>query len=60
MRAAKRKPPAPVKVTPGGKSKTEYLFMGEDASPREAAVKRMAAGGAKVPSVKRPRRMVAP
>ena len=59
LRAAKRKPPAPVKVTPGSKSATtEYLFMADDASPRKAAVKRMADAGAKVPSVKRPRRVV--
>ena len=39
-------------------AKTDVFYMGEEASPRKLAVKRLAAGGAKVPSVfKRPRRM---
>ena len=37
-------------------AKTDVFYMGEEASPRKLAVKRLAAGGAKVPAIKRPRR----
>ena len=36
---------------------TELFFMGEDASPHTRNMKRLAEGGAKVPSIKRPRRI---
>ena len=51
VRTLRRKPPAPVKVTPGGRS-AAYVFFGEDSYTHQAAVKRMAAAGAKAPSLK--------
>ena len=42
-----------VKPIPAG---TQHFYFGEQASPRQAAVKRLAEGGAKVPRAKRSRR----
>ena len=36
---------------------TEVFFMGEDASPRARNIKRLAEGGAKVPAIKRRKRI---